>query len=446
MKSPDSNLIKRETFFQLISAFLSFIFIIVFFSLLFKSVINIYSFSGLLLTLICLLLSLIILSNGQSKRHLIWSLFNFSTASWGAINFVIAQQHNYSHALFFWKILIITMVFVSVTFYHTIHNFSEKNNNFVLKVFYIQGLLFIFFDLFTTGIVKSLDYRFNQFYYLNSSYGFDLFFLVWISIIIYSFKVLIKYYKQTTGLKRIQTKYLLFATLIGWCGSSTAAFLVYDIKVYPLGNYFICIYAAISTYAIFRYRLMDIKIAVTRLGILILVYTLVLGIPIALEMGGKSWFTYILGDNWFWGPMLILLVLSTIGPYVYFYFQKIAEDRILQEQRRYQATLRQASTGMGKIKDLKKLLNMIVYVLTHAIQIEHALIYIYDESQSKYILGAFKKKSGQSHFIEEIIKDSPLVEYFLKNKNPLIFEEINQRATDSNDSQLTQIKKIIASL
>ena len=67
-------------------------------------------------------------------------------------------------------------------------------------------------------------------------------------------------------------------------------------------------------------------------------------------------------------------ILATVGgSFIYLYVQKRAEDRLLQEQRRYQATLRQASAGMGKIKDLKKLLNMIVYVLTHAIQIEYVL-------------------------------------------------------------------------
>ena len=125
--------------------------------------------------------------------------------------------------------------------------------------------------------------------------------------------------------------------------------------------------------------------------------------------------------------------------------QKKTEDRLLQEQRRYQSTLRQASAGMGKIKDLKKLLKMIVYVLTHAIQIEHALIYIYDKGQKQYVLGASKKKSGRSQFLESIGEDSPLIKYFFENKNSIIFEEIKQKAQDYNDSQLIQIEQIIAS-
>jgi len=101
---------------------------------------------------------------------------------------------------------------------------------------------------------------------------------------------------------------------------------------------------------------------------------------------------------------------------------------------------------MGKIKDLNKLLNMIVYVLTHAIQIEHALVYIYDQAKKKYILGASKRKTGQGQFIEYIEKESSLVKYLLEKKNSLIFEEINQRSLDTNDSILIQVIQIIISL
>ena len=43
-------------------------------------------------------------------------------------------------------------------------------------------------------------------------------------------------------------------------------------------------------------------------------------------------------------------------------------------------------------------------------------------------------------------KESSLVEYLLNHKNLVIFEEIKQRAEDSQDSQLIQIAQIISSL
>ena len=174
-------------------------------------------------------------------------------------------------------------------------------------------------------------------------------------------------------------------------------------------------------------------------SIFIFVYSLVLGIPVWL--GFK-----LLGKGLWLLPVTFMGIFATLGPFIFLYIQKRAEDRLLQEQRRYQATLRQASAGMGKIKDLKKLLNMIVYVLTHAIQIEHALVYIYDEGQKKYVLGAAKRKSGNIKFIENIEENSPLIQYILDKKNPVIFEEIKQKAQDYKDLQLTQIEQIITSL
>jgi len=181
---------------------------------------------------------------------------------------------------------------------------------------------------------------------------------------------------------------------------------------------------------------MDIRLAVSNSAIFIAVYALVLGEPFYFGYKYHQWEV----STW------SMLVLGTVGPFIFLFLQKRAEDGLLKEQRRYQATLRQASAGMGKIKDLKKLLNMIVYVLTHAIQMEHALVYIYDENVKKYILGAVKRKAGQGNFVEGIEKNSPVIEYFVETKNPLIFEEINQKVLDSNDPKLIRIKQIIESL
>ena len=88
--------------------------------------------------------------------------------------------------------------------------------------------------------------------------------------------------------------------------------------------------------------------------------------------------------------MVLLLVLSTAGPFIYLFLQKKAEDTLLQEQRQYQSTLRQASLGMGQIKDLKRLLNLIVHVVTRAVRIEHCKIFLYHEDSKQFTLKAAK--------------------------------------------------------
>jgi signal transduction histidine kinase len=234
-------------------------------------------------------------------------------------------------------------------------------------------------------------------------------------------------------IQSIKVKYVFLGSIVGVL--SAMDFLGnYGLGFPPLGFIFVLAYTLVFSYAIFKYRLMDIRLAISNTAIFI-GYALVLGVP---------FYTYTLGSHLL--ALIVMLVLATSGPVMLLNLQRRVEDRLLQEQRRYQTTLRQASAGMGKIKDLKKLLSMIVYVLTNAIRIEHSLIYIYDEGKKQYILGAFKKKSGQSHFIHSIEEKSPLVQYLSNNKNPVIFEEVKQRSQDYKDLELAQITQIISSL
>ena len=289
------------------------------------------------------------------------------------------------------------------------------------------------------SIVKKIDG--SSLYFLRSSgfvYNSSLF--IWLLLVILGFtETFVQYLKEPIGIKRNQFLYLFLGFFLGFVGGLSNFLPVYGINIIPLGNFTIPFYCIISTYAILKYKVLDIKIAVTRAGVFFFVYAFVLGIPICLGLK-------ILGIGMWLFPVILMGLFATIGPYIYLYIQRRAEDSLLQEQRRYQATLRQASAGMGKIKDLKKLLNMIVYVLTHAIQIEHALIYIYDEKQRRFILGASKIKSGKNQFLGSLESDSPLAIYFLENRNPIIYEEFKQKAQDHKDSDLLQIDKIITSL
>ena len=83
-----------------------------------------------------------------------------------------------------------------------------------------------------------------------------------------------------------------------------------------------------------------------------------------------------------------MMVLATTGPFIYLYLQKKIEKQLLIEQRQYQTTLKQASLGMGQIKNLKRLLNLIVHIVTRAVGIEHCEIYLYHEDSNQFTLKA----------------------------------------------------------
>jgi signal transduction histidine kinase len=408
-------------------------------SFLFYFKMNLFALSGLSMGFVCFLLSFIISAYAKNKMHRIWVYFNLCLGIWGIGTFVVGISQDYFTALIAWRVAYAGILLVSVLFYHMIYVFCSLNRPVILRFVYLQGILVVFLAVFTKLFINNLKYLFNSFFYNEATFVYLIVFILWIAVIIIALFDLFNFIRSSSGIKRIQAQYLFWAMLLGCTGGATVVAPAFGMLLYPYGHFAIGIYAAVSTYAIFRYQLVDIKIVATRLSIFIVVYALVLGLPVWL--GFK-----LLGKGLWLLPVTFMGILATIGPFIYLFIQKRTEDRLLQEQRRYQATLRQASAGMGKIKDLKKLLNMIVYVLTHAIQIQHALIYVQDESQKKFVLGASKRKSGNREFLSSIEEKSPLVQFLSNNKNLIIFEEIKQRSQDNNDSGLSQVAQIILSL
>ncbi len=239
--------------------------------------------------------------------------------------------------------------------------------------------------------------------------------------------------------KKIQLFYMSIASLFGFFGGGSSFLLAFNILNFPLFLIFFTFYPMIVSYAVIKYRFMDVTVFFTRASIFLIVYTLVLGIPF--------WIGYkLLGQGLWLLPISLMGLFATAGPFIYLFIQKRAEDALQQEQRRYQTTLRQASAGMGRIKDLKKLLNMIVYVLIRAVRLDHALIYVFDERKKQYVLGATKQRVGHAHFNEGIDAAGALVQNLLRNRLPIIYEEIKQRVQDFKDIELFELEKTMASL
>jgi len=330
----------------IIPATISSIFFITYYFL--KHEFRAFSFIGLVISLLCLLLALILFANSTRKVHVIWGFFNISVAIWGWGCFLVGTSyHNYLEALFSWKLFVFGITFIPVFCYHFISEYCCIKSKIFLYFCYAQAIAFSFINIFSNLLVDKLVFKFNEFYYLKANFLYSLFFLIWIIIVLVSFINLYRYYRVSTGLKRIQSAYLFYGMMVGFIGGSTTAPLAWDINIYPAGHFLTCFYAAVSTYAIFKYQLIDIKTAITRISLFLAVYTIVLGIPFAIAFGWQTELIELIGQNWWIVPLLSSTALATAGPFMYLHIQKKAEDRLLSEQRQYQSTLRKASLGMG---------------------------------------------------------------------------------------------------
>ena len=178
---------------------------------------------------------------------------------------------------------------------------------------------------------------------------------------------------------RNQLRYVLAATAAG-----LSALIIYTLVAYrwdlPPIHYLIEIGVVLTlSISIIRHRLMDINLAITRTAVFMAVYTSVLGLPLLAALAWQEQLGYFLGTRWWVFLWIVCSGLTTTAHYTNLYFQKKAEERLLGEQRRYQAILRRASQGMTLIKELDRLMDLIVHLCTKEVRIRHAVIYLWDE-------------------------------------------------------------------
>ncbi len=368
---------------------------------------NLFSFTSLSVVICCLTMTIFISRIAKTKTHKLWAFFNLSVASWALGTFFASISQSPQHAEMSWRWAYGTGAIVPAMFYHFIYSFCELKKEKILSVVYIFGFLLIPTGLLAPNYVNELTYVFDSFYYNKATILLSILIIYLLIVVCVSFIELLVYLKLTKGNKRLQTLYMLWGFGIGWSGGIITFLSSYDILIYPAWNFLASIYIIIMTYAIFRYQILDIRVAITRLGVSLLVYTLVLGIPFGMAMWGQIWLTGILGEQWFWVPMLTLLAFATAGPYIYHFLQRKAEERFFQEEQRIQNLLLQASQGMNMIHDLQKLVNLIRETVKNTLGVDHAEVHLLDQ---------------------ETRSDDRLIEALKEKQGVLVYEEIKMQA------------------
>lgn len=400
---------------------------------------NLYSIPTYLTSFLVTSLAILILIKSKTNfANKYFSIICFSTAVW--LFFSSIAYNSEEMAEFYMRLCYVGIVFLPISiFQFTIHFLELGAHQKYTKLFMLIGIIFIINIFYTDHVISGVN-KFFWGYYPKAGKFHPIFLLFFMIVTSFCFFLLVwKYLSiKTTRIKKNQIKYILIAFL--FFNFAAIDFIAnYGIQLYPIGYLPVTFFLSIIAYSIIKYRLLDISIVVTRTGIFIAVYSVILGIPYVLTFLLRNYLEVLLGKNWWFVPMAMLTVLATVGPFIYLYIQKRAEEQLLKDQRRYQATLSQASAGMGRIKDLNRLLELIVYIVTRAVRLEHTSVYIFDQSKNKYRIGAYKGAASSQASIE-LIPDSVLVQHIVKTKIPVVYEEIKQRVQDYNDQHLAKVE------
>jgi len=385
---------------------------------------NIFSFEGLLLFIVSSCLAFIIFKNTKTKVHRIWGMFNIAVAIWALAAFFIGRCTTKADAIFWWRISHLGITFIPIFLFHVIYLLCNLRNKRFLIFTYTQGIFFVVLSLSGTKLfISDTRFAFSSFYYavLGNLYHFSL--VIWLFLVVYSHYKLFLLYRNSQGALKNQVIYLLIGFVCGFSGGATNFLPAYKIDIYPYGNFGICLYCVIATYAILRYRLMDIRVFISRALAFLISYTFLLGIPFFFAYRMYPVLYPIWGKHWWLAPVGLMTFFATLAPLAYDQIRRGVEERFLADQKRYQKLLLQAASGMAREHNLSRLSKLIVYIVKRIVKIEFAAIFLDDKEHKTYRLKAVRD-SGVSGYTLEFSYDSEFIKLLKTNKEPYLYEEL----------------------
>ena len=258
-----------------------------------------YGLPPLITGLLILLLGLFVwVKNVKNRVNESFFLLCFSTFLWlGFYGFSFLQVRKVDTLMLLFKIGYAGVIFIPVFWFAFIVNFLNEvrfkklvNISYFIAVFFLLTLIFT--NSFITGIRK---YFWGYYPVAIGSLLHPIFLSFYILLWMFSVKTLFfSLIESHSAIARAKIKYVFFSLLIATPGVLDFA-PNYGIRIYPFAWVLVTISIITMAYAIIKHHLMDIRVAVTRTGIFLFVYTLVLSVPykIVPPDGWNNWW-----NNW----------------------------------------------------------------------------------------------------------------------------------------------------
>ncbi|MCP4138215.1 MAG: SpoIIE family protein phosphatase [bacterium] len=360
----------------------------------------------------------------QDRHRLInktFSCYAFAMAFWSFSYFAWQISGSAQGALFWSRMLMLGAIFVPPTFFHFVAALLhlEKKKKYEIMAAYCISIIFAlgsFSPLFVKAVKPQMEFSF----WPVPGPLFHFFLVLFFGCILYTFYLALLRYPHLSGVVRNRVKYVLLGTFISLFAGSTNYFLWYDIPIPPYGNALASMYVFTAAYAIAKYQLLDIRIAITRGAIFTLVYCIVFALPVVMAVYMEAYFERILGTQWRIGIFVAGGFFGYLAQLTYTYIRYKAEERFLREQKLFHAYIKEASNNILQIRNREELQNSVVFILTDAIKISHTLFYIFNKEQDVYVLSAFRGSKEIAETEKRIEAGHPLVRLLYRKKEGLL--------------------------
>jgi hypothetical protein len=309
-------------------------------------------------------------------------------------------------------------IFIPVAYLHFITVFLNYKKKLLLIISYSLGLVFLCFD-FTNLFVAKVETVYSFTFWPKPGIMYHPFLILWLACLAYTVYLLFKEYKTAKDIKKIQIKYLIIGTFIGYGGGITNYLYWYNIPVPPIGNILASAYILITAYAITRYRFMDIRVVLKKSVFHLITFCGIAGVIISLVLLLNRYFStknYNINDIVIIEVVLLIIFLPILNKIIL----RITNKYINKEEIDLSKHIEEFNTNISYTTYLKDLLEQCIDFIKERLKIEKVDIIVRDFSIPD--LGYFYPTAGKKVLDKET--QELFLEYFKEDRSLLLKQEI----------------------
>ena len=389
--------------------------------------IYLYALSNLVSSIIFIGLAIVVLLRGQSQSaSRLFALWCFCVSAWAFGVYKQTLATDVASAWLWSRLLHASAALIPVVFLHFILAYLNSINKRLIRSLYALGTGFSLLALYPGDILIRGVSPISLFsFYPKAGWAYPFFLAFFGSCVLLGLQKLWRAYAVAPAVQRNQIRYLLLAMLIGFGGGTTAFFHVFDIPISPYGNYgLVTACAAIISYAMVKYRLMDITVAMEK-GLNYLLLLIIIFVPsyAVLLVAQESYFGTI--SYPFSLVVFLLFALMLLGTYKIKSEAQVAIARLFFRERydTYE-TLSKFSKALATILDLKTLIEEIERTLVAVLGIETVTLYLFDKERGVYRPVTTYGTSPETRDITRLTADDKLPRHLAASQTILVREEV----------------------
>jgi signal transduction histidine kinase len=376
----------------------------------------------------------------KNTLNALYSLVAMSVASWCFSVIPFRSAVDPVESLFWCKILYVSPISIVTSF--LFFNFTFLSRERSSRLYHLLPLLpalgILGLTLWPAMVIQQVIQSASGEKQIVFGPAYPIYFIFIIAYFCWSFIILSKQYFNSSGISRMQIRYVFFGTFISANLGMITNLILPTLGIFSLnwlGQILTIIMSSFIAYAIVRYRLLDIKIILKRTLVYSMLLIMTFSVYVFMILSSQN----TLGDHsepTFRMFLSALLVAIGFEPLKRF-FQRATDRIFFKGEYDQKLLLSRLSTMMRNTIDLEKLCKDLTYTLMTKLTAKKMAILLVEEESPFVIVGA---QEGFEESNLALSSNNPLIEYFNiqgVQKELLVYNELKKQSEeDPSDRDL----------